>query len=79
MRSGPGSTDKPMAGKTPGWTCVTTRCSMSAPLHCAAPASTEACTDATSPPTTTRYLPEQMVRASSSCTSAALSMASSAR
>ena len=78
-RSGTRSTDSPMAGKTSGWTCVMTRFSMSDPRQCAAPASTEADTAATSPPTTTRYLPEQMVRASSSVTSAAFSIASCAR
>ena len=78
-RSGTSSTDRPMAGKTSGCTCVMTRFSMSDPRQCDAPASTDADTAATSPPTTTRYLPEQIVRASSSVTSAAFSIASCAR
>ena len=67
-----------MAGKTEGWSRGITRLSIRPSWTALSPASTLAWTDATSPATTTRYLPEQMVRASRSSTSAAFSMASSA-
>ena len=79
VASGGTSTAIEIAGKTAGCTRGITRRSMSAPVETEAPASTAAVTAATSPPTTTMYLPEQIVRASSSSTGAALSIASWAR
>jgi hypothetical protein len=59
VASGCTSTAIEIAGKTAGCTRGITRRSMSAPVETEAPASTAAVTAATSPPTTTMYLPSR--------------------
>ena len=67
-----------IAGNTDGSMFESTTESITAPSLAPKPADTDACTSATAPPTITMYVPEQIDRASSMSTLAALSMASDA-
>ena len=72
----PGTAVPEIAGRTSGCTLGMTKRSTPETPARLPPASTLACTSATSPVTRTMYLPGQIVRASRSLTGAALSMVS---
>ena len=80
--SAPGSslsstTDCPNAGKTDSWTLGIIRWSIIASPPCAKPTLMAASMSLTEPPSTIKYLPEQIVRAINTSTEAALSISSS--